>query len=814
MIPIAPGTARPIDVLLCTPWRDDNGAMRPSGKGEPITHPDFADLCADLLAALEECRVSLDGHETAADRAERTLRANAQIKHAPEPTPDAVQRTRRTAAIDATKGGLPLLVPAVCRDNRKRKANVERVTVFICDVDHATDAQWNAALERIDAAGLAWLAYGSPKDGLTPGEVRRRLVLSTSRDMSVAESERMQRAVPALLGLEADSATYDASRGFYVGAIEGADVYVAGTDEGAALDVDAVLREFKEPEPSNQTSRSKYAGVRLDARAAQCPPGVAPETHAVTLCREHIPAVEGEHGGTELLRLARDLVHGLALAPAIAAAVAWTHYNPRCEPPWRDAQRQEFDRKFTEARLPDGREAGWLLAGAPPIAESAIDAPAFVTTRSGKERWHLDPRHGAYAFVPFGERALHASLRETGADAYVQTHEGAKRKSPQALLDEGPTAIAENVAVDFACAHTTWMPATRTVREGVHARALAPRFDADVDAWLHALAADQYERVALFVASCARAFIARPAVALAVLGPDSIGKTLLARALAAMWGATHPVSLSVVLAQFNASMARCPIVLDDECAALKHEDLSTEAFRDLVQSDARDIEPKGLERRTLLGCQRFVLTGNDATDVRFADAGVGALDALGVRLVIVAVPRERRVAIIAALDKCHVPDSSRVDLERVCGHLAWMQAEFASRIGPDRFIGQGDTDDVAAALMLWRVAEFDALFERVASVLCGDVSGYADVFVHDGRLLVRTDELASKVGLESGRAVRRALGRACLGRVVVKLGAKAVTCAEIDALLVTRTMRLDVERVIAALDEGVPPALASSTFKR
>lgn len=813
MIPTAPGTQRPIDVLLCHPWRDDSGTLRPSGKGDATTHPDFADLCADILGALEHCRVSLDGFEADADRAERTLRASARIKGY-DVTDADVERARRTAMIDAAKGGLPLLVPAACRENRKRKAHVERVTACMIDVDHATDAQWAAAEARLAEAGLAWLAYGSPKDGLTPGEVRRRLVLPTSRDMSVAESERLQRAVPALLGLEADSATYDASRGFYVGAIDGQDPYVAGTDTGAALDVDAILAAQSEPSRP-EAPRSKYADARVERRAAPCPAGVAPETHAVTLCRAHTPAVEGAHGGTELLRLARDLVHGLALAPAVAADVAWREYNPRCVPPWRAEQRSEFDRKFSEARQPDGQPPGWLLPGAASIESPALDAPAFVTTRSGKERWHIDPRGGAYAYVQFGDRALHPSLRETGADAYVRTHDGAKRRTAQQMIDEDPTAIAEKVAVDFSrSAAATWAPAQRTIYTGVAAPRVAPRFDANVDTWLRLLAGEQYDSVALFAASCAREFISRPAIALAVLGPDSIGKSLLAKALAAMWDATHPVALSVVLAQFNASMARCPIVLDDECAALKHGDVSTETFRDLVQSEARDIEPKGLERRTLLGCQRFMITGNDETDIRFADADAGALAALGVRLVIVAVPAAKRSDVIAALDRCHVPGSGRVDMLRVTGHLAWLQAEHAPRIGVERFIGEASSDDAVAALMRWRVLEHEALFARLAAVLDGSVAGYADVFVRDGLLLARTDELAARVGLSGARDVRRALGRACGGRVVVKVGAKAVTCAELDALLIARTMRLDVERVRSVLASGAPPSLIGANFTR
>lgn len=74
------------------------------------------------------------------------------------------------------------------------------------------------------------------------------------------------------------------------------------------------------------------------------------------------PAVQGQNGHSALLMVANSLVHGFGLEPDTAARIAWQHYNPKCQPPWGDAEWSDFYRKFTEARdKPLDKPFCWLL---------------------------------------------------------------------------------------------------------------------------------------------------------------------------------------------------------------------------------------------------------------------------------------------------------------------------------------------------------------------------------------------------------------------------------------------------------------------
>jgi hypothetical protein len=130
--------------------------------------------------------------------------------------------------------------------------------------------------------------------------------------------------------------------------------------------------------------------------------------------------------------------------------------------------------------------------------------------------------------------------------------------------------------------------------------------------------------------------------------------------------------------------------LDDECAAHKRRLISTADFRALIQSRVRHFEPKGRERRPLLGAQRFVLTANDPAQIAFTDsAGAEAVAAIAERLLVIDCGDCGD-----ALDALRGPDGE-IDFGRLCGHFAWIQATVAVPDARQRFIG-ADPDREAA----------------------------------------------------------------------------------------------------------------------
>lgn len=379
-IPVTSGAARPIDVLVCTPWLDKKtGLAKPAGTGEAQTLDGFADLADAIEEQVTEgaqSRASTAGLDEHADRAERALRVNANSNSLPEPTAETIEHARRCKMIDVAKGGLTLLVPGAFKDSNKKKEKCEYVSAYFGDFDEETEETWAAAVARLEAAGVAWCAFGSPKDGIPKRiedparHLRRRLILATSRDMAPREAERMQRIVPSLLGLTVDGSTFDASRGFYVGIVDERIPYADGNPSGVlALDVDAILAAHPEPSKAEgkrkadaRPVRARFAGASPDAKSRRCPVGVDAREHAIDLARTAPPAVQGEQGHTSLFNVACDLVIGLALDPADALAILWDEYNPRCSPPWDEADRKDFDRKVLEEAPKCDREPGYLLA--------------------------------------------------------------------------------------------------------------------------------------------------------------------------------------------------------------------------------------------------------------------------------------------------------------------------------------------------------------------------------------------------------------------------------------------------------------------
>lgn len=418
VIPTQPNAERVTDVTFFEPWQHkESGAWKPGKTGAAVAYESFADLARDLDKALETRRVTTETPEALAaqERAERTARTKGQD----------VATARRIAAIDAVKGGLLAFSPACFTGNERSKSACERVTVYAADHDGESEATWSAAVAQLNAAGVAWYAYGTPKDGIAkPGasdaHVRRRLLIALSRDVTPRESARLRKIVPALLGLTPDASTVgDEARLFYVGAVDDATPYSDGADVEGALDVDAVLASASDaatPATAERT-RSKYAGITDLGPSRRCPAGIAPAEYAITIARTSAPAIEGRGGHTTLFGVACDLVVGLRLGADDARALLWREYNPRCVPPWSEDEQHDFDRKVDEAEHSSVREPGYLLPDASTSIVPASDgAPApfnaalLDETRQGVPR----PTHRNVLTVleyVFGDRIRYDEMR-------------------------------------------------------------------------------------------------------------------------------------------------------------------------------------------------------------------------------------------------------------------------------------------------------------------------------------------------------------------------------------------------------------------
>jgi hypothetical protein len=150
------------------------------------------------------------------------------------------------------------------------------------------------------------------------------------------------------------------------------------------------------------------------------------------------PAVQGQAGHDKLLWAARAMVVGFDLDDGTALGLLWSDFNPRCVPPWTDAERHDFERKVSEARrTPGSKPRGWLLdeyglrsesdamlAFGRRLAESLLGDSTVAGTEAGTARPEiLDRRDASLAasakFSPFPNHcfppavAAHVSLVAT-----------------------------------------------------------------------------------------------------------------------------------------------------------------------------------------------------------------------------------------------------------------------------------------------------------------------------------------------------------------------------------------------------------------
>lgn len=99
--------------------------------------------------------------------------------------------------------------------------------------------------------------------------------------------------------------------------------------------------------------------VLTDAQCAELfGAGGGLRAQATVLAKTSPPAIEGQNGSGALWNVALDLVRGLRLPVGEAHALLMAHYNPRCVPPWSEA---DVLRKCTEA-LEKGQVAMGYLA--------------------------------------------------------------------------------------------------------------------------------------------------------------------------------------------------------------------------------------------------------------------------------------------------------------------------------------------------------------------------------------------------------------------------------------------------------------------
>jgi hypothetical protein len=214
-----------------------------------------------------------------------------------------------------------------------------------------------------------------------------------------------------------------------------------------------------EPQPAPEWL---LAWVRDDGRTRQAPPGGAtgrgrhrPDVleRAVAYMEKCPPAVSGQGGHNQTMGVARAIVFGFDLGPDVGFDLLDRHYNPRCVPPWSEA---ELRHKCEDAdNKPFDKPRGWLLS------EDRPGAPRGHAARPAAAPHQLGPltlRPGLPRRTKGGKIVVPLSVYRDGQrvdELTLNGSPGGRRDAAKALaahLDEqddvnkAPGAIAKIIA--------------------------------------------------------------------------------------------------------------------------------------------------------------------------------------------------------------------------------------------------------------------------------------------------------------------------------------------------------------------------------
>ncbi len=686
---------------------------------------------------------------------------------------------------------------------RSKNANVEHVFCWTLDLDALDADEVTAVFDRLLADNLAFLAYTTFKH--TEAKPRYRVVGPLARPVAAPDWRPVWRAIVDKYSPGADEQCKDVRRlNYFPSAKPGAPVdffSVAGDPLVPPAGVAAPVKQTKAATDVDLDAKEIVdGGVKL----ARCPKGTNPFTYAEELCKTMPAAVSGRGGSVALLRLSRALAWGLELETEQAVNLIEELYNPRCEPTWSTS---EIEHKVSDASGEAGAPypRGALL---PIPAETYEDLAPIL--QSGSRFWIRTPNTPDYERRCVQEDLIVVVRKVWPAGSHTMYDEPEE-------LPNGVELVKNTLPVNtvVSCYHealSTFDEEKEILRQGLRADPeIKPKFDADVEALLVAYAGDQLDDLKMWIAACRSDRLCAPSRALVIVGRKGLGKSLFAHGLARIWNA-DAVPASVLCARFNGALEYCPIVLADERLP---EDLTGEAFREIIARRRHSIELKGKERHTLEGCIRLIVTANDVSKLHLLGGkGRDDVDAIADRFFLVHVPEGRAQACYDAQQPLLGSDGSTIDIARMAEHFRWIQDTVEPARG--RFIGaasDGGAREATLAAETDRAPEvYDVLRQFLLEGWGSDYKPFAagiprrgevvpearrnaPLVVESARLFARVAVLGQIVGREQ-RDVSAALKPFVISkREVVTLAGVDFDTVELDPIALAQSLELDVDKV-------------------
>ena len=381
--------------------------------------------------------------------------------------------------------------------------------------------------------------------------------------------------------------------------------------------------------------------------------------------------------------------------------------------------------------------------------EAAAGVPPLLVCY-GQDWWVRDDRNGGYH--P-SVRRVNLLMKMNNVGLSTQDDRGKPLTLDYVCNTMGTHALG--MTHSFAVGGTSWDAETQRMVIGYEVPVIEPRYDADVAAWLDGLFGEGIGQAHQWLAACAPQHNDRLTACMVLIGEHSVGKSLLFTALARMWGRRSPVGLRDVCVQFNGPSVECPIVLDDEAVFLAECGMTSGDFLNRIQQRDRSVEQKGKEKHMLVGCQRVCITANDADAVRFRNVrGLESLEAGGIRMAwhdAVDTDAARQALTLLMVQG----QGALADVDRICGHLAWVWADTELSTS-DRFVGAYGAEGAANALRQALGDQYAEVYAALHEAANGVKWGEAIKLDADGMLRVNLTTLHSALVLRHGPSMRLA----------------------------------------------------------